>query len=572
MLKAVAMVRKPDWVSWWQVGTVAMVLPMFLAVSGASSVSAEKSRQVSPVKKLTSIGLSPQLLAQKERRTALVIGNGAYGAEGKLINPPNDATDVAQALRGLGFEVTLLKDVGQQQMDEAIEQFSSQLSQGGGVGLFYYAGHGVQVSEENYLIPIGAKIRSETDVRYKTIPLGKVMGKMEDAGNSVNIVVIDACRDNPSIRRFKRSGSRGLAPLQREPEGMLIAFATAPGEVADDGDGRNSPYTASLLKYLQEPGVPLPLLFERVGKSVREKTKGQQRPRYISSGIEYTFKPTTTFPPIAVANPTIQPAINPDLFNGSNSTPSNESPPTPQVSSPSSSQGSDAKQKRIVQQLRSVPLFTIADAQGAPLVANPPSGQKGLPVAGAFVDQKDAQNFLNVLKAKNPELAKNVKVVPVSLAEIYELIHPSGKPKSIDVAYVPSRQQFDAAQLLEQDEAAKSSNEIPQAANSFNEIPQAAAKSFNGTPLFFARSGKDKGYLTIQQDGKTIIPMFFNKEELQGLLDRFKQQKPTMASSIKIQVLSLESLLEKLRTINDPQLEQVVLFPPQESISFVKQK
>ena len=289
MLKAVAVVRKPEWVSWWRVGTVAMVLPLFLAASGSSSVSAEKSGQVSPVKKLTSIELSTQLLAQKERRIALVIGNGAYGAEGKLINPPNDATDVAQALRDLGFEVTLLKDGGQQEMDEAIEQFSSQLRKGG-VGLFYYAGHGVQVSDENYLIPIGAKIKSESDVRYKTIPLGKVIGEMEEAGNPVNIVIIDACRDNPSIRRFTRSASRGLAQLKREPEGMLIAYATAPGDVAQDGDGRNSPYTASLLQSLKKPEVPLQLLFEDVGRAVRAKTGGQQRPRYTSAGVDYAFK------------------------------------------------------------------------------------------------------------------------------------------------------------------------------------------------------------------------------------------------------------------------------------------
>ena len=306
MLTVTTIVKKLGRVRWWQVGIVAMVLPMFLVVSVSSSVPPEKTRPFSPLEKLSGIGLAPQLLAQRERKTALVIGNGGYGAEGKLNNPPNDATDVSKALQRLGFEVTLLKDVGQQQMEEAIEQFNLQLRKGG-VGLFYYAGHGVQVSGENYLIPIGAKINREQDVRYRTVQLSQVLGMMEDAGNRINIVILDACRNNPSIRRFTRSLSRGLAPLQSEPEGMLIAFATAPGDVAEDGDGRNSPYTASLLQYLQKPGLPLQLLFEQVGKSVRDKTRGQQKPLYISSGIDYAFKPTESIPlptPPHPVNPT----------------------------------------------------------------------------------------------------------------------------------------------------------------------------------------------------------------------------------------------------------------------------
>ncbi|XGW00499.1 MAG: Tic22 family protein [Leptolyngbya sp. BL-A-14] len=208
-------------------------------------------------------------------------------------------------------------------------------------------------------------------------------------------------------------------------------------------------------------------------------------------------------------------------------------------------------QEQIIQKLRPVPVFTIANQQGAPLVASPPSGQKGRAVAGVFINQKDAQDFLNNLKTKNPDLAKNVKVVPVSLAEVYQLNQTNkDKPEQLDFAYVPSRQQVDTAvSLLKQ---------------------QGGQQQFNGTPLFVARGGKEKGYLTIQQDGKSIIPMFFNKEELQGLLDRFKQQQPTMASSIEIQVLNLEGLMEVLRTKNDPQLDQIVLVPPQQSIEFVK--
>ncbi|PSB25041.1 Tic22 family protein [Stenomitos frigidus] len=210
-------------------------------------------------------------------------------------------------------------------------------------------------------------------------------------------------------------------------------------------------------------------------------------------------------------------------------------------------------QEQIIQKLRPVPVFTIANAQGAPLVASPPTGQKGPAVAGVFINQKDAQDFLNNLKTKNPDLAKNVKVVPVSLAEVYQLNQTNkGKPEQLDFAYVPSKQQVDTAVSLLKQQGGQQ--------------PQ----QFNGTPLFVARGGKDKGYLTIQQDGKSIIPMFFNKEELQNLLDRFKQQQPNMASSIEVQVLNLEGLMEVLRTKDDPQLNQIVLVPPQKSIEFIK--
>jgi Caspase domain len=238
--------------------------------------------------------LSGSNLAQKERRNALVIGNAAYSANDKLTNPTNDADDIARELKGLGFEVTLLKDVGQQEMEDAIEKFNRQLRQGG-VGLFFYSGHGVQVSGQNYLIPIGAKINREQDIRLRTVPVEQVLGAMEEAGNPVNIVILDACRDNPFIRRFTKSANRGLANLQKEPEGMLVAFATSAGDVAKDGDGRNSPYTASLLQYIREAELPLSLLFEKVGQSVKDKTGNQQKPRYQSYGIgQYSFKTSGT--------------------------------------------------------------------------------------------------------------------------------------------------------------------------------------------------------------------------------------------------------------------------------------
>jgi len=209
-------------------------------------------------------------------------------------------------------------------------------------------------------------------------------------------------------------------------------------------------------------------------------------------------------------------------------------------------------QEQIVQKLRPIPVFTIANNDGAPLVAAPPDGQKGNPVAGVFITQQDAQAFLDGLKNRSPEVAKNVRVVPVSLAEVYQLNQVTKEKKEkLDFAFVPSQQQVTTAQAL-----VKQSDKKDQ--------------QFTGTPLFVARGGAEKGYLTIQQGNKSVIPMFFKKEELQSLMDRFKQQDPKVASTLEIQVLNLEGVIEVLRTKNDPQLEQIVLVPPRESIEYVQ--
>lgn len=209
-------------------------------------------------------------------------------------------------------------------------------------------------------------------------------------------------------------------------------------------------------------------------------------------------------------------------------------------------------QDQILQKLRPVPVFTIANAQGAPLVASPPKGEKGQAVAGVFISRADAQAFLDGLKTKNPELAKGVQVVPISLAEVYKLNQDGkGKPESLGFAYVPSQIQVSTAvDLLK-----KSGQEV---------------KQFAGTPLFVARGGKERGYLTIQQGNTSVIPMFFKKEDLQGLLDQFKQQQPAQAATIEVQVLALEGLMQVLQTKDDPQLNQIVLIPPRDSMEFVR--
>jgi|GEM_PF-1708395 TPR repeat protein len=210
--------------------------------------------------------------AWAQARTALVIGNAAYRSA-PLKNPVNDASDMAAALGKLGFDVMFLKDATMQQMEGAVREFGLKLRKGG-LGLFYFAGHGVQVAGENYLVPVNAVIQSEGDVKYGCLNAGLVLAKMEDAGNGPNVVILDACRNNPFARSF-RSAEAGLARMDA-PTGSIIAYATAPGKVAADGNGRNGLYTQYLLRNITKPGLSVTDLFMNVREAVvRESGKKQ---------------------------------------------------------------------------------------------------------------------------------------------------------------------------------------------------------------------------------------------------------------------------------------------------------
>ena len=224
---------------------------------------------------LTLLFMTLNTALAQQRRTALVIGNAAYDT-GPLRNPANDATDIAATLQRLGFDVTLLRDAKMRAMEEAIETFSQKLRKGG-VGLFYFAGHGVQVAGENYIVPIGARISREQDVRFETVQVGRILGGMEDAGNDVNLIILDACRDNPFARSFRSGAQRGLA-VSSAVRGSLMAYATAPGKTAADGSGRNGVYTQQLLRYMTTPGMKVEDVFKRVRLSVEDATNGQQTP------------------------------------------------------------------------------------------------------------------------------------------------------------------------------------------------------------------------------------------------------------------------------------------------------
>jgi len=229
-------------------------------------------------------GQEPATSSQPEKRTALVIGNAAY-ASGTLRNSINDARAMAKVLGDLSFEVTLRENLDQKQMKREIQAFGEKLQEGG-VGLFYFAGHGVQVNGRNYIIPVSAAIEHENQVEYEAVDMSAVLSEMDYARNRMNIVIMDACRDNPFARSF-RSMSQGLASIDA-PTGTLIAYATAPGSVANDGEGENGVYTGELIKAMVRPGLKIEDVFKRVRSAVREATGGKQVP-WESSSLEGDF-------------------------------------------------------------------------------------------------------------------------------------------------------------------------------------------------------------------------------------------------------------------------------------------
>jgi hypothetical protein len=251
---------------------------------------------------LTLLIESESSFAVGERRVALVIGNAAYKTVGALDNPVNDARDIAAKLKGLGFDVVRVENGTKQQMERGIGEFSRKLGPDT-VGLFYYAGHGLQVNGHNFLVPVDARIESEPTVRLETVDLDAVLDQMSAAKSRVNLVILDACRNNPFEHRF-RAVSGGLASIDA-PMGTLIAYATAPGKVAADGQGRNALYTANLLQALDEPGLKVEDVLKHVRIKVSEATDGQQTPWESSSltGDFYFRPPSGAAAPVVAAPP-----------------------------------------------------------------------------------------------------------------------------------------------------------------------------------------------------------------------------------------------------------------------------
>lgn len=235
-------------------------------------------------------------LSQPEGRVALVIGNAAYSApEAVLRNPVSDAREIAVTLRTLGFGVTVLEDADHVAMRRAIREFEDELRRRKAVSFFYFAGHGVQIDGHNYLIPVGAGVFRERDVRERAVDANELVERLRETGNRLNIVVLDACRDNPLYKPAIVTRGRsimGLAPVQ-PASGTLVAFATEPGRLASDGGAGRGLYAKYLAQYMRAPGLPLEQVFKRVREAVVEESKGAQVPVEFSTltGGDFFFTP-----------------------------------------------------------------------------------------------------------------------------------------------------------------------------------------------------------------------------------------------------------------------------------------
>lgn len=266
--------------------------------------------------------LSPS--ASEARRVALVVGNGTYATVPALPNPPADAEAVAAALRGGGFQVMLARDVGRAALEAALRAFARE-AVGAEVAVFFFAGHGLQIGGENHVVPTDARLAAPSDVDFELVPLDLVARAL--SGAQARILILDACRDNPMAARLpagSRSVGRGLAPVERVDLGMLIAFSTAPGAVALDGTGGNSPFTEALVEHLRTPGLEIRQVMTRVRRSVVERTGGRQVPWDNSSLLADI-----------VLTPAVAPVVPPPPSSGAAAAPMTATPPArPPVEAP----------------------------------------------------------------------------------------------------------------------------------------------------------------------------------------------------------------------------------------------
>jgi formylglycine-generating enzyme required for sulfatase activity len=261
--------------------------------------------------------LPDQQNVSAQQKYALVIGNGAYTGITRLNNPVNDAADISAALRGLGFTVEQLTNAGRVQMEEAVTRLKNRLGAArSSYGFFFYAGHGVQSAGENYLIPVDANIPSEAYLRDRSVSMQAILDELNTAGNTLNIVVLDACRDNPF--GWRRSGSRGLQVVNNQPADSIIVYATSAGSAAADGTGRNGLFTTHLLNNLKKPGLSVRDVFDQTGADVRRASGGSQIPEIHSQFFDVAYlgtRPTAVVPSPAPApqpRPTpVTPAVNP---------------------------------------------------------------------------------------------------------------------------------------------------------------------------------------------------------------------------------------------------------------------
>ena len=268
---------------WWEAGAFRSGEPIIALNDGNNQNDADLATTGS------NLEASTVSISSDQRKLALVIGNAEY-LNGPLENPVNDARLIGTTLKSLGFEVYIQENADQKTMKRAIRDFGGKLESAGedAVGFFYFSGHGLQSEGENYLSPIGAEVRSEADVEIEMVSANAILKQMEFARNGLNIVVLDACRTSPYSRGF-RSAQNGLATMDA-PTGSILAYATAPGTVAYDGRGDNSPYAGALAKAMLMPNTPVETVFKKVRISVINETDEKQVPWESSSLIgEFMF-------------------------------------------------------------------------------------------------------------------------------------------------------------------------------------------------------------------------------------------------------------------------------------------
>ncbi len=234
-----------------------------------------------------------------EKRIALLIGNSAYNEISVLSNPVNDITALEEMLSLLGFDVIKAADLSQAVMKRTIDEFGAKLDQYD-VGLFFYSGHGMQYNGQNYLIPVDAKIESEADIEYNSVNAGRILAKMENSKTTTNIIIFDACRNNPFRKSWTRTVQKNGLAFMEAPTGSIIAYSTAPGQTASDGDGKYGLYTESLLSKLGHPGLNIIQVFQEVRRNVREESGGKQIP-WESTSLEADFYFNQTYDEIAFA-------------------------------------------------------------------------------------------------------------------------------------------------------------------------------------------------------------------------------------------------------------------------------
>lgn len=242
---------------------------------------------------LASLGGAGRALA--ESRIALVIGNSAYQSVPQLPNPTNDARHMAEFLKSARFEVITARDLTQNEMRRTIGEFARKVANRGPdtIALVYYGGHGLQVDGDNYLVPVDANIKQEADVPLQTLRLADLMNALAAVPSKTRIVMLDACRNNP-FSELNKTGGRGLAIVDA-PNGSIVSYATAPGSEAEDGEGRNSPYTSAFLTVAREAGMPIEQAFKRVRYAVHQSTDGRQTPWESSSLTgDFSFFPGKT--------------------------------------------------------------------------------------------------------------------------------------------------------------------------------------------------------------------------------------------------------------------------------------